>query len=34
MTQAFHLDGFKKQVVGVLLQPLWAAESLICFSNL
>lgn len=31
---SLHLDGFKKQVVGVLLQPLWAAESFACFSNL
>lgn len=31
---SFHFDGFKKQVVEVLLQPLWAAESFACFSNL
>lgn len=31
---SLHLDGFQKQVVGVLLQPLWAAESCAYFSNL
>lgn len=31
---SLHLDGFQKQVVGVLLQPLWATESFVYFSNL
>lgn len=31
---SLHLDGFEKQVVGVLLQPLWATESFVYFSNL
>lgn len=31
---SLHLEGFKKQVVGVLLQLLWAAESFAYFSNL